>query len=174
VSITNRVKLAKFKRLAADAGPLVSAVLAARVFAEAERERVRAYTLPIFQSYRFKVRPEWREKFPEELITDPEKLYLCNDDGADGDELRAYYAECDRAHRAHGFTGPEGHCPALTAEHLRSVAEQALIDLTAPFFEIAPDRLYGEHRAKFLELMIGASVQAGTVRNLFADASAGR
>lgn len=169
--MTPKVTIDQFKQLARDVGPVVSAVLAARVFAEAERTRVDAYIRPIFQSYKFKVREDWRDRldrYPDGIITDPKDLYLCNDDGADGDELRMYYEECDQAHRAHGFDGPKGHCPALVAESLVRTAEQALIDMAAPTFGI-DGQIYGDHRGKFLELLIGAAVQAGNVRNLFKE-----
>jgi hypothetical protein len=144
-----------FKQWANDCAPAARAVLMARVFADMERERVDAYILPIFQSYRFTVAKAWRSG-PEKdsIITRPKDLYLSDDEVL----TAAYFDECDQAHRAHGFTGPKGHCPALIAEHLVIVAENALIDLAKPLFGI--EDVYGENRQKYLELLIGACMKA--------------
>jgi hypothetical protein len=150
--------LAEFKRLSLDLVPLVRAVLMAQAFAELERERVDAYVRPIFDRYGFTVAEKWRERGRPERIEKPADLYLCDDEPG----LKAFYADCDDAHRAHGFKGPAGHCPALTAEHLLTIAERALLDLAAPMFGIDPDYLVGDHREKFLKLIQGAAVQAAT------------
>ena len=161
------VTIDQFKQLARDVGPAVSAVLAARVFAECERKRVDAYISPIFEAYRdkFVIDPRWAHEHVN--LKGPKDLYLCVDDVM----VHDFYDDCDKAHRAHGFKGPQGHCPALTAEHLVIVAERALLELTTPTFGIDAD-LYGDNRAKFLELIIGAAVKAGNVRNLFREGAA--
>lgn len=143
---------AAFRKFSADIAPAANAVLMAQAFAEIERERVAAYILPIFHGYRF------IDKRTGEPITDPDRLYLVED--LDDPLVLAFYADCDQAHRAHGFTGPAGHCPALTAEHLHTVTEWELIKLAAPFFGINPDALAGEHRARFLDLVIKSCLQA--------------
>lgn len=159
------VTLAQFQTLAHEVGPTVSAVLAARVFAECERARVDAYIRPIFDSYGFTHGAKWGDAHAGERLQEPKDLYLADDEI----QVAAYFEECDRAHRAHGFTGPKGHCPALTAEYLVVEAERALIDLTAPTFGIDPDALFLDHRATFLDLIITAAVKAGNVRNLFKE-----
>lgn len=145
--------LPAFKRWAKDAEPAARAVLMARIFEDMERERVAAYVLPIFQSFSFQYDPAKRCGLSG-YITKPDDLYLVAD-LADPLVLK-YYEECDTAHRAHGFKGPKGHCPALTAESLRRETERAFMDLARPLFDIDPDSLYGDNRAKYLELLIGA------------------
>lgn len=149
------VTLPEFKQLARDVAPAARAVLMAQAFMELERERVDAYVRPILDRYGFTVAEKWRERGRPERIENTRDLYLCDDEPG----LRAFYAECDEAHRAHGFKGPAGHCPALVAEHLHRVTQQALIDLAAPAFGIDPEALYGGLREKFLKLIIGAALK---------------
>ncbi len=91
-------------------------------------------------------------------MTDPKDLYLVDD--LEDPIVKAFYADCDEAHRSHGFTGEPGHCPALHAEHLLMVTETALIELTAPFFGLKDAHIYGDQRKKWLELIIGAALKA--------------
>lgn len=145
----NTPTLSEFKAWAKDCQPAAKAVLMARVYADMERERVNAYIRPIFDAYRFHELPTIHGAPP---VRKPEDLYCC----ADEEQVAAYFAECDQAHRAHGFTGPQGHCPALTAETLQRETEYALMKLAQPLFRIDPSDLYGDNRAKYLELLIGA------------------
>jgi len=144
--------LDEFKQWAKDCEPAARAVLMARVFAQMERERVNAYIRPIFDAYKFNDLPKIHDY--QGQIKDVGDLYLCADDI----QTALFYEDCDKAHRAHGFTGPKGHCPALRAEHLVIVTEQALMDLAKPLFGI--DNVYGENRAKYLELLIGACLKS--------------
>jgi len=149
------VKLEAFKSWAKDTAPAARAVLMAKVFAQMERERVDAYTRPIFESFKFQYCGELAGKCQlTGPIADPKHLYLCDDP-----LVPAYYEDCDKAHREHGFTGPHGHCPALTAEHLVIVAENLLIGLAAPIFGINVPDLTLEHREKYLDLLIGACLK---------------
>lgn len=152
----NRVDLHEFKQWAHDCAPAARAVLMARVFAEMERERVNAYILPLFQSYRFTYGALFEKRAGQPIET-PDRLYCADDDV----QVAAYFAECDAAHRAHGFTGPAGHCPALTAEHIVIEAECALIELARPLFGIDSSQVFGDDRSRYLELLIGACVKAG-------------
>ncbi len=147
------VTLEQFKKFSLDVAPAARAVLMARVFAEMERERVDAYIRPIFDSYGFTYGAITRGELSG-LIPDPKHLYLADD----GPIVADYYAECDAAHRAHGFTGPQGHCPALIAENLVITTERLLIELAEPLFGIKD--VYGENRVKYLELLIGAALKA--------------
>lgn len=147
-----RVSLDAFKKLALDVAPAARAVLLARAHAQVMRERVDAYIRPVFDRYEFTY-----GAIAERVgrIPSPEQLYLCDDEA----RVAAFFAECDTVHRAHGFTGPTGHCPALRAEHLARETENALIDLTAPWFGIRADMLhYGDDRKRFLDLVIGAAL----------------
>jgi hypothetical protein len=121
----------------------------ARAFAQVERERVDAYILPIFARYTF-VDGLSRGERRGTPIEKPDQLYMCTDEAG----VAAYFEECDQAHRAHGFKGPKGHCPALTAETLLMRTEQALIDLAKPLTGI--DDVYGDDRKRYLEILIGA------------------
>jgi hypothetical protein len=117
-------------------------------FAQVERERVNAYILPIFQRYGFRD----DEGKP---ITNPERLYTCTDE----ERVAAYYEECDRAHREHGFTGPKGHCPALTAEDALVKAENALIRAASALTGIEVGEVYLESRRKYLDILLGACIK---------------
>jgi hypothetical protein len=147
--------VAEFKQFAFDIAPAARAVLMTRAHEELTRERVDAYVRPIFDGYQFKYGAIYPEKAGT-LVESPKDLYLCEEE----DRLLNYYEDCDAAHRAHGFTGPKGHCPALIAEHLRFTTESQLIALAAPFFGIADLTMYGDARKKFLDLIIGACIQA--------------
>jgi hypothetical protein len=148
--------LAQFKAFSRDIAPAARAVLMARVFAEMERERVNAYIRPIFESFKFEYGPDITRGHLSGLIPDQKDLYLCEDEN----RLKDYYAECDRAHRDHGFTGPDGHCPALVADNLAMRTESMLIDLAKDLFGFDSTQLYGEDRKKCLDLLIGAGIKA--------------
>jgi hypothetical protein len=150
-----RPTLGEFKQWARDVEPAARAVCLARAHAQLTRERVDAYVRPIFDSYKFEYGAIAHGKTG--LIPDPSHLYLCDDSPM----LAAFYDDCDKAHRAHGFTGPVGHCPALHAGMLQSATENALIDLATPLFHIDHTALYGEDRAKYLDLLLGAALNSG-------------
>jgi len=145
----NTPTLAEFKRFSSDIAPAARAVLMARVYAEMERERVNAYILPIFKGYNFINRRDGV------AIDKPEDLYMVDD--LDDPLVRAFYADCDDAHRAHGFTGPAGHCPALRAENMVITVERELLKLGSSMFGVSLEDVYGETRKKALDLLIGAA-----------------
>lgn len=144
-----------FKALAQDIRPAVRTVLMARVFAEMERKRVNAYVHPIFERYTFPIDPKFK-RLGETVVTKESDLYLAV---LDSPEVKAYYAELDAAHRAHGFKGPDGHCPALVAENLVMQAEAALIDLAAETTGVTSSDVYGDNRKKYLDILIGAALK---------------
>jgi hypothetical protein len=151
-----KVTLEQFKEFAAYVSPFVRTVLLARIHAEETRKRVDAYIAPVFERFSFYVADQFKQHGGER-ITRPKDLYLCNDKAL----TDAYYEACDQAHRAHGFTGPLGHCPALVAEHLAITAENALIDMAQPLFGVDISDLWQEEtRAKYLNLLIDAGVKA--------------
>lgn len=157
------VTLEQFKQWLREYAPAAKAVLAARVFAEAERKRVDAYILPLFESYQFEYEGELAKQVGAEgRIHDPKFLYL-----ADDAKCERFYKECDALHREHGFTGPEGHCPALIAEHAVVEAETALIELAKPLFGVEVWQLAGkaEIRNKYLDKLICACVLAEHEQN---------
>lgn len=150
--------LTEFKHWSRENYRLAHAVCLAQAFAECERKRVDTYIQPIFEKYGFRAdltldrKEEWHNK----PLTTPRDLYLSEDP-----RIPAYYEECDAAHRAHGFTGPTGHCPALVAESLLTDAENALLDSGAELIGIDRGLLYGVNREKMLNLLLGAALKQG-------------
>lgn len=154
--------LAEFKRFAREIAPTVTLLLQAKVIAQMERERVDAYIGPIFARYAFEYGPLGQKCGLTGIIPTEKDLYLAD---LCSEKMDQYYAECDAAHRAHGFTGKTGHCPALLAEHNVIKAERALIDVAGPFFGLSNDKLtMMDDRKKFLDLVIGAAVKTGRVK----------
>jgi hypothetical protein len=147
--------LTQFKAFSADIAPIAHALLLATAFAQAETERVNAYVRPIFDRYGF-VYGDLLPKKAGQPIEKPDYLYMSTDEA----KVAAYFAECDAAHRAHGFAGPENHCPALVAQSLQIDAENALIEAAEPFFGVKQWQLTLEQRAKYLDLLTGAALQA--------------
>jgi hypothetical protein len=140
--------LSQFKLWSKQHASLAMSVVAAQAFAQVERERVNAYIDPLFSEYGFKDEDG-------QPIKDVRHLYLCRDEDLCAD----FYKACDYEHRKHGFTGKDGHCPALVAEHLQIIAESALIEAGAKLINIESD-LYGDNRAKMLDLLLGACLKA--------------
>lgn len=153
-----------FKTWAISHRPLALAVCKAQAFAEYERERVNAYITPIFHQFHFKANNKITERDPDfnRPLTTPEALYL-------SDDLRIpdYYAHCDAAHRSHGFKGPEGHCPALIAEHIHIQAENALLEEAQDLLGVDPSSLEGKTREEMLTLLLSACLteEEPTTRN---------
>lgn len=148
--------IGQFKRWARDCAPDARAVLLAQAFMELERERVDAYIRPIFDKYGFEVAAKWQERGRTAAITVPRDLYLCDDEV----QVACYFEECDQAHRAHGFTGPKGHCPALVAEGLHRTAKACLVGLAEPLFGIEWGQIFGADEKRYLDLLIGACLKA--------------
>ena len=141
--------LQEFKRWSREHYALAYAVVAAQAFAQCERARVDAYIAPIFERHTFNVCERFA-KSPPERITNIGNLYLTDLEAPD---YLAFLAECDAANRAHGWTGQDGFCPALVAEHEATKAERALIDAGRELMGIEQD-LYGDNRAKMLRLLL--------------------
>jgi hypothetical protein len=137
----------------------VKAYAMAKAFAQLERERVDAYIQPLFELYTFTVDPKnvARGEKLGEVITDMKYIWLAPDS-----QTTPWFAECDKEHRAHGFTGPDGACPALMAEHLQIIAENNLLQYAVPKImpEIRDWCLHGDSRKKGLELFTSLAVQA--------------
>ena len=117
--------------------PIVERLIKAREHAKKERARVQAYILPIFNRYEFYTADDMRGPGEtRERITDENQLYLTD---LDSDLYKQYCAECARAHRENGFTGPEGNCPALMAEHEALKAGWALLASWLEMAGMKPD-----------------------------------
>lgn len=131
--------------------PVAEALLLSRAFAQCERERVDAYIRPVFDRFEFWNDLEAKHGMERKRITEPKDLYLSEDE----EQAKEFYAACDKAHREHGFTGPEGHCPALTAEHNVIKAEWALMRCGHSLTGLGEEpNLYGENRKKYLDLLV--------------------
>lgn len=147
----NTPNLVQLKQWAIAHTRLAKAVCAAQALAQLERERVNAYVLPIFKTYRFLD----ENGAP---IDCPDNLYLCKDDAM----CKAYYHACDEAHRAHGWRGREGACPARVAEILLSHAEHALLEAGCELFGLPnmPAAFYaGDARKQMLDLLLGVCLR---------------
>lgn len=151
----------QFKAWAKRNHSIAMAVVQARAFSQCERARVDAYIQPVFDLFDFYVKEEWRKGQPckgvsaDWRILEPSHLYL-----SDQEELcKEFYAECDKEHRKHGFTGPECHCPALIAENLVIKAEAAMIESVSAFLGQDFGHVYGEDRTKLLDLCLGACLK---------------
>lgn len=151
-----QVSLRQFKTWAKAHHNLAYAVAQSMAYAQCKREQVDAYIKPVFDLFDFYVKPEWRrEGDGEGRITSPKMIYL-----SDQEELVAeFFEECDKEHRKNGFNGPKGHCPALEAEHLQVIAENALLEAGAILFGIEDIGLYGDNRKKMLDLLMGACLK---------------
>ncbi len=116
-------------------------MLAARRHAKNERARVDAYVEALFLAHGFKD----EEGQP---ITKSKNIYRCQDEAA----CVAFFAECDAAHRTHGFKGPAEYCPALIAEDVAIQAENVVLAAAERFLGIEVHSL--EHRAQLLDLVV--------------------
>ena len=137
---------------------MAETVCLAQAFAECERERVDAYIAPVFARFNFVIGPTMAAHYKDggQRITDPGKLYLCEDE----EQCKAYYAACDDAHRAHGFTGKPGYCPALIAEALLIDAQNCLLRVGCDLLGLDDIPAMPEHRAKMLDLLLGACLKS--------------
>lgn len=129
-------------------------ITALQAFAQVVRAEVNARTKPIFARYSFKVHPEFHRCGAGEAITDQSKLYLAGN----APEVAAYDAEVEAAHRAAGWKGAPGTCPALVAEAELIKAENAFIKAASNAAEFDFTRAYGKTRDEFLRLTLGACI----------------
>ena len=63
-------------------------------------------------------------------------------------------AECEAAHRAHGFHGPAGYCPALIAENDACKAEAAVLESLGTAFEFNGNGGNAKTRESLLALAV--------------------
>lgn len=143
--------VADFKAWCQDVKSLALACCEARAFAQCKREQVDAYIKPVFDMFTFPTAPRFVEEYGPTIKREKD-IYLCDDD----DLCKEYYAECDAEHRKHGFKGKAGNCPALEAENLLIIAENHLLDMGAEFFGLPNRPTRMDHRAKMLDLILGA------------------
>lgn len=89
-------------------------------------------------------------------ITSVRETWRCEDEA----KLLAYWEKSEKLHKENGFALPDGHCPILVAQQALRKAEKALIDRAAStLMNIDGDRLFGEKRQKFLDLIERAATE---------------
>ena len=145
-TILENITPADLKAWAAAHRGVVKAHLALVAFAELEAERVAAYIAPVFAKFSF-VSDALEGSHP---ITDPEDLYLSDDE----EQMGEYYAACDVAHRLNGFTGPEGWCPSGMAKTAVISSENDLVKAFEKFTGFTGYGRYPKIRANVLELIL--------------------
>lgn len=104
----------------------VTTYLVALAYERTIRPIVEQYKRGILTEMRLPIANEWVEQGVEQpgIITDPQEVYLAEDDDAD-----RYFLALDQAKAAAGFTGlPEGLCPLLIAENQTRQAARHVID----------------------------------------------
>lgn len=104
------------KQWAKKSKSLALTVCKARALAEVESDRVASYVDPLFDKFNF-------EDQHGKAIKERAQLYLCRDENL----CAEFYTACTAAHKANGFTGKDGYCPALIADGLAIEAESALL-----------------------------------------------
>ena len=163
-----------FKQWCRENAKLAFAVCETMAVAETIKLEEDAYTQPIFDSFNFiyegnavaRLDSRRGEQLAGKPIPSPDDSHFCLLHGNDEPEhiqnkLRAYYEACDAAHRAHGYTHlPKGHSPSLTAKHLQTQAEWALMDSAGPLFGLAEHPPVLEDRQRYLDLLIGGCLKA--------------
>lgn len=132
--------------------PLALAVAAARTNAQCIRERVRSYSVPLWQSYDFR-EPDGRP------ILDPDQSYLAGDD-MDA-RYHEYLGKLRAAHVAHGYQVEADQCPALMADRRRILAEDALLDRYCNAAGLPSFRMYGRLRERLLDVLMRYLVGEG-------------
>lgn len=136
-----------------EAKKAIAAYLAAKALAESERKRVDAYIKPGFAAY-IEANPIFVDdedgRRTAEPIVDVSRVWLASDEASD-----AWYAEADRLHKANGSELPEGYCPASSAEHELTKAENALLKLAADNIDPVFGKIYNlEKRAEAIRLIV--------------------
>lgn len=129
-------------------------LLAAMAAAKTTRAQVDAYIAPVFARYTF------TDSDTGQPITSPADLYLSDDD----EQCARFYADCDRAHAAHGYKLEPGFCPALVAENHVIELENAFIDAGSSLTGITRAQLWKPSlRRQWLELHLKACVSANNL-----------
>ncbi len=138
------------RKVAAAVRPLAKLYLAARAYAEHMRKVIDARHLPLLESARI-------VDDRGQVILDTQRLYRAAD-GQD-EQIAAFYAACNAANVAAGWTGNPEHCPALCADTDRVKAENALLD--SGFAAMGSPSLaqyaWGEKREQAIRLFVELS-----------------
>lgn len=127
--------------------PIVAEYLFAKAYAQTMREVIDDRHLPLLESARI-------VDDRGQVILNTQRLYRAAD-GQD-EQIAAFYAACNAANVAAGWTGDPEHCPALCADTDRVKAENALLD--AGFAAMGSPSLaqyaWGEKRKQAIDLFV--------------------
>lgn len=160
--------------LAKETAHLALMVCVRTAFAQCERERVKAYSRPLLESFKRhfefgdackdflsdsrRVIALERETKPED-IQDTGDLYKLAGTKRNEAFLKDFYDELAEEHIAHGWKGNREHCPALVAESAQRDAERALVDAWFRAIGQDPSEVWNlEHRKRMLEIAMGACI----------------
>jgi hypothetical protein len=136
--------------------PAVNAYLMAKAYAQLKREEVDGVKLELLMESVYMVTPEnERRGRKDERIIEPRYDWLMSDE-----DSKDYHANVNHIERERGIKPaemPDEHCPALCAEHVQMQAETLLIETAWPMAaddDCGRNLLYGEKRARFIELIV--------------------
>lgn len=103
----------------------VTTYLLALAYERTVRPIVEQYKRDLLADMNLTVSNRWVDRgLTSGPITDPEEVYLADDDAA-----ARYFEALDVAKEAAGFAGlPEGHCPLLIAENQTRLAARQVVD----------------------------------------------
>lgn len=137
----------------------VNAVLLATAVADVEREKCDAIQRRLLAEAEYFGRNKTRSNPAGDRfrVQEPKDSWLMEDEDA-----ARYYAALDAAYAEAGYVLEPGYCPALIAENAQCQAENAMIVAAGKWFPEFVDegtpRVYGEKRAKLVDLLIGLVV----------------
>lgn len=103
-------------------------------------------------------------------ITDPEDLFLCEDEPA----VAEYFAESRRRQRAAGIKPadmPDNHDPDCCAHIVLVEAENHLINVTSEKMGLESSMLTGEKRKTYLDLVCKITINHPKTKSNFLDAN---
>lgn len=156
-------------KMAQECQSAVNAYLMARTLAEATREQVDKIhreilaECPIYDDLTL----DGKRTATGRAITKSADLYLSEDE----DACQDFYTEADIRLRRAGIKPanmPQGHCPALVAEHLQIQTENLLIECALEAMgEPKENRayIYLEKRRRFIDLICGLVVNQEGYKN---------
>lgn len=155
--MTTNVTIAAFKAWAKANKQLAVNVIEAQAVAEVTREKVDAYIEPLFKSFGFVISEGMHRTDAGKPIEKAQDIYLCNDE----EKVAQFFAACDAAHKANGFTVKAGYCPALIAENELIKAQNKLIEAASKLFDVDFSFAFGAKREELLKLLLGICLEAG-------------
>ena len=151
-----------------ETGERIAALLYAQAEAQTIRAHVDSYAPAVFEAHRerFTIAPGKRSlavRLEIETIETEDDLSVVD---LDSPEVQAYYADLDKANKAHQdalppeyHDLPEGHCPALVARSNEIKAERELFEHAADYYDFLKYEdgttriLHGEKRETMLRLL---------------------